>query len=365
MALAYWLAAHLQHISTSKLLSWLQTFNTIENLFHATINEWQAAGLSATEIQLMRTIPWKEIEKLLAWHSPPTRTILHFDDQYYPPLLKSLVDAPLVLYVEGDINLLSLPQIAMVGSRKASPIGLRNAEQFAHDLSEVGLIVTSGLALGIDAASHRGALQAQAPTIAVFGTGLNYIYPPTHQKLAQDILNYGGVFISEFPLDMPPRALNFPVRNRIISGLALGVLIVEAALKSGSLITARLALEQGREVFAIPGAIQHRPSKGCHYLIKQGGAKLVESIQDILEELTMLSPNSLKLIKENQKIPSKSIDLEQKAMLVFDQLAYETVPLDVIILRSGLTRGEVSSILLALELNGIIRAAPGGYIRAC
>jgi DNA processing protein len=291
-----------------------------------------------------------------------------------------------VLYVRGDKQALTQKQIAIVGSRNASPVGITNAEQFAVKLAAAGFAITSGLALGIDAASHRGALSANGVTIAVLGTGLNSIYPRSNLSLAEAIANNRGAIISEFPLDTKPIAYNFPRRNRIISGLSQGVLVVEAALKSGSLITARLAVEQGREVFAIPGSIHNHVSRGCHSLIQQG-AKLVGSPEEILEEFSL--PPSLtsrgltagssavtgsrafaRDVSESgsdkgleDKSGNKDTTLHQAARLMLRQIDYAPTPMDAIISRSGLTAGEVSSILLTLELQGFIRTVSGGYVR--
>lgn len=207
-----------------------------------------------------------------------------WDDHRYPALLAELPDAPPLLFIDGDSSLLEQPQLAMVGSRRASRPGLDNATAFARSLAGGGFVITSGLALGIDGAAHQGALDVGGKTIAVLGTGLQQLYPRRHLGLASRIVEGGGALVSEFPLDCPPQAANFPRRNRIISGLSLGVLVVEASPSSGSLITARLAAEQGREVYAIPGSIHHPGARGCHQLIRQGAA-LVESVEDVLQAL--------------------------------------------------------------------------------
>ena len=218
----------------------------------------------------------------LKWLEEPLNHIVTLADTDYPRALLEIPDPPPLLYVKGRRELLNRPALAVVGSRNATPQGLINAEHFAHFLSDSGLCIVSGMALGIDGAAHRGALQGAASSIAVVGTGLDIVYPARHRDLAHELAQ-SGALISEFPIGTPSKAQNFPRRNRIISGLSQGCLVVEAALQSGSLITARLAAEQGREVFAIPGSIHSPLAKGCHYLIKQG-AKLVESAQDILEE---------------------------------------------------------------------------------
>ena len=243
-----------------------------------------------------------------------------------------------------------------------TPSGLMNAEHFAHALALSGFTITSGLALGIDGAGHRGALAANGSTIAVAGTGLHHVYPSSHQPLAEEIILNQGAIISEFPLSVPPQPANFPRRNRIIGALSIGTLVVEAALKSGSLITARYALEQGREVFAIPGSIHHPLSRGCHYLIRQG-AKLVETVADVLEELTAWKTPVLQTEPANMACTASQDTSQAGDGSLLPQIGYEITSLDVIILRSGLTASEVSSMLLVLELSGYIKAVPGGYVR--
>jgi DNA processing protein len=229
---------------------------------------------------------WAGVERDLKWLGDPNCHLITPFDSEYPALLRQISNAPAVLFVQGNIRRLANPQIAIVGSRNSTVTGRDNAFKFAQHFSELGFTVTSGLALGIDAAAHQGALKGQGGTIAVLGTGIDKIYPSSHVALAHEIIEK-GVLLSEYPIGVPPAPSNFPRRNRIISGLSLGTLVVEAALKSGSLITARYALDQGREVFAIPGSIHSPLAKGCHHLIRQG-AKLVETAEDVLEELSAL-----------------------------------------------------------------------------
>lgn len=353
----YWLAAlYLPDVGPRTMMRWLELFPDIKQLFLATDDELQAAGIALKHRQALQNPNWKWVEKDLAWAQLTEQHLLCLADENYPCQLKEISDPPLVLFVRGDKTVLAHTQIAMVGARNATPSGLRNAEQFAYSLSAAGLVITSGLALGIDAASHRGALGAKGITIAVLGTGLNDIYPRSHRLLAQEISAKQGAVISEFPLATPPHAHNFPRRNRIIAGLSLGVLVVEAALKSGSLITARHAVEHGRDVFAVPGSIHHPLARGCHHLIRQG-AKLVETADDIIEELL---PYKTPL----QKMPntfSNNLIPEHEQLLA--QIDYEITPIDAILLRSGLTASRVSSILLKLELDGYIQSIPGGYVR--
>jgi len=356
--LPFWLAAlYLPGVTPRTFSRWLEQFTDIQSLFHASEDEMQAKGISSQHRQSFQQINWKQVEEDLLWTQSFNHHIISLEDEAYPKLLKEISDPPLVLFVRGNKEALSTMQIAMVGSRRATPAGLKQAQYFASSLAEYGLTITSGLALGIDGASHRGALAAKGVTIGVCGTGLQHIYPRSHGKLAEDMLQQGGAILSEFPLNIPPRAENFPRRNRVIGGMSVGVLVVEAALKSGSLITARYALEQGREVFAIPGAIHNPLAHGCHYLIRQG-AKLVETTEDVLEELNVALQKTKKQHNMNE-LTALSACQQQ----ILEQIEYEITPMDVILLRSGLTAGKVSSILLILELNGYIQSVPGGFIR--
>lgn len=277
----------------------------------------------------------------------------------YPPLLKQIPDAPAILYTRGDVKLLSGPQLAMVGSRHASPGGLKTAQAFAADFASSGLTITSGLALGVDTAAHQGALNEIGRTIAVVATGLDQVYPRRNLELARSIVSK-GTMISEFPPLTPARRANFPQRNRLISGLSLGVLVVEADTRSGSLITARMAGEQGRETFAIPGSIHLPTSRGCHQLIRQG-AKLVETTADVLLELKPYLENQLKL----QPIPSntttqKQPKLDMASQQVLNLIDFAPTALETISTDSNLPIELVSSILLQLELSGLISPLPGG-----
>lgn len=360
--LPYWLAAnYLPQIGPQTLLQLFNKIDDISVLFRTKEEELKALGVPEKILTAVKNVNWKQVEADLEWAALPNHAILCFQHANYPAQLKEIHQPPLILYVQGDATALSLPQLAIVGSRHASRVGLENAYQFAKHLADHGLAITSGLALGVDGAAHKGALAAKAPTIAVMGTGLHHLYPASHRLLAEEILSQGGALVSEFPLDSPPHPAHFPRRNRIISGLSAGVLVVEAALKSGSLITAKYAVEQGREVFAIPGSIHQAMAKGCHHLIRQG-AKLVEGADDILEELSVLT-QTIKSMNTEQAIDLE-INLPEKEKLLLAQVEYEMTPLDVIVLRSGLTLIEVSSILLALELQGYIHSIPGGYIRS-
>ncbi|MBI5415782.1 MAG: DNA-protecting protein DprA [Candidatus Omnitrophica bacterium] len=287
--------------------------------------------------------------------------VLTFQDKDYPSRLRDIADAPVVVYVRGQLSVELAPAIAVVGSRRASLYGMAVAEQFAGRLAELGITVVSGMAKGIDAAAHRGALRAGGATVAVLGCGLNTIYPPENEKLFTEIAA-GGAVISEFPMTMPPIAHNFPRRNRIISGLSLGVIVVEAAQKSGALITADFALEQGREVYAVPGNVNSMTSQGVHNLIKQG-AKLVTSVEDILEDL---SPHLRAVTGEPRKdkdalaVDDKGLAaLTQSERLIYDSISDRPVHIDDLADRCGTDVLRMTVALSRLELKHLIKQLPG------
>ena len=269
----------------------LDTFNTPENILGASHSQLSKLGLKPATIESLQQPDAALIELDQRWLEQENHHLISLLDPRYPERLKTVPDAPIVLYVRGDPDYLSLPQLAMVGSRSPTASGRKTATEFASHLSKAGITITSGLARGIDGACHQGALEGIAGTLAVVAHGLDVVYPAAHRKLAEAITHNGAV-VSEFPIGTAPTRGLFPRRNRLISGLSLGTLVVEAALKSGSLITARHALEQGREVFAIPGSIHNPLARGCHQLIRQG-AKLVETADDILVELSALLPTAI------------------------------------------------------------------------
>lgn len=284
--------------------------------------------------------------------------IITLQSPQYPAALKELSDPPPLLYVMGNLDLLNEPQVAIVGSRRPTPQARRLAQEMAMDLSRKGLVITSGMALGIDAAAHQGALGSYGSTIAVLGTGVDVVYPRSHGDLYQAIAMQGAI-VSEFPLGTTPKPGHFPRRNRIISGLSVGVLVVEAALNSGSLISARLAAEQGREVFAVPGSVLNPLSRGCHKLIKEG-AVLVESAEDILVELQ--SHLRAYVVSTSEPEPINS-DLSGVQRVILEIMSAEAISVDLICQISGLSFDEVSVILTEMELEGFIESVPGGYIR--
>ncbi len=331
----------------------LSAFGLPDAVFSAAFSALQAAVGEKTARLLLNTNNDAEIEAAIQWASGENQHIVTLADSEYPQALLEIADPPTLLYVRGRLELLNRPNIAIVGTRTPTPQGLRNAEAFAAALAEAGFVVASGLALGIDAAAHRGALSAGGKTVAFIGTGIDRVYPARNKELAHEI-GARGAIVSEFPLQTPVLASNFPRRNRLISGISRGVLVVEAATESGSLITARLATEQGRDVFAIPGSIHAPQSRGCHHLIKQG-AKLVDSAQDILEEYSFIRSNeSCAIHAEENNSAASSIEEN-----VLEQLGYDSCCLDELVIRTGMAADVLSVILLQLELEGRIALLPG------
>lgn len=335
-------------------------FETIENICKASRRELQSQKLTDAQINAIKNPNQKWNDAAFKWRdSEKNRHIILYTDSTYPALLKEIASAPVILYVEGEVTLLSQPQIALVGSRNPSRTGLELAEEFSYVLSQAGLIITSGLALGVDTASHQGALHAFGKTIAVLGSGLQQIYPVRNKPLAKKII-HNGCLISEFPLHITPTPENFPRRNRIISGLSLGTVVVEAAIKSGSLITAHCALEQNREIFAIPGSLRNPTSQGCLSLIQQG-AKCVTSPQDILDEIHF---SECKIPSAPLKINQLPIDaLDQMEQLVLACIDNDGVTLDQICARSKLPIQRVMATLLTLEIEKFIEHVFGKYIK--
>lgn len=293
------------------------------------------------------------------WLSEPSHHIICRDSTRYPSSLAAIADPPLLLFAKGNPEHLLSPQIAIVGTRSPTPQGKHHAFRLAEELVGCGLTVTSGLALGIDGEAHKGALSGKGVTVAVVATGLDRVYPERHRSLAEAISS-NGLLVSEFPLGTQPRPGHFPRRNRIISGLSHGVLVVEADIKSGSLITARLANEQGREVFAMPGPVNNPCTRGCHSLIREG-ATLVESVEHILQELTgPLGCWQPVPSKEHDELPETGSECEKQ---VLNAMGFEACHTDDVVLRTGLSSQKVAGILLDLELAGKIVSVPGGFMR--
>ncbi|CZJ87897.1 DNA-processing protein DprA [Legionella pneumophila] len=323
-------------------------------MFQLSSVDLEEAGLPSWLAQTIKNFDPDFIKTDLDWlSSSENHHILTWDSPYYPALLKEIADPPFVLYAKGELSAMTQPNLAIVGSRNASVTGNENARAFSREISRHGVSIVSGLALGIDAHAHLGCLEGGGKTIAVLGTGIDCIYPRRHLKLAEQITE-NGLLLSEFPLKSPPIAGHFPLRNRIISGLSLCILVIEAAIKSGSLITARMALEQNRDVLAIPGSIHNPLARGCHYLLQQG-AKLVTSVADVLDELK---------IEHHQFTSNKPIfSLASGKENLVKFIGFETTTIDQIIDRSGYGMEQVTSGLAELELKGAVMAVPGGYIR--
>ncbi len=313
-----------------------------------------ALGLDSCTVDYIKSPDWAAIDSDLEWLNQPGHQAITLHDPQYPACLKEIAGPPPILFIIGEASLLSKPQIAIVGSRNPSPAGKSTAREFASALSGVGLCVTSGLALGIDGSAHEGCLNVHGKTIAVMGTGLDRVYPARHRQLAREIAG-SGCLVSEFPPGTAAKSSNFPRRNRIISGLSLGVLVVEAAIQSGSLITARLALEQGREVFAIPGSIHNPLARGCNALIKKG-AKLVETAADILEEFQYIQVTEYTI--NNSPMPLVEPEPEEKKILKY--VAYGPTSIDTLVKDTGESAETIASSLLVLELQGYVQLTSGG-----
>lgn len=337
----------------------LDCFGSVSQVLGASAPELARCGIPQSVATALARAEVDPARRDLAWlDQGADRHLLTLACDAYPSLLKEIPDPPPLLFVIGEPSLLDSPQIALVGSRNPSPTGRHHASRFACALGQAGLTITSGLALGIDTAAHQGALEGGGPTVAVLGSGLDQLYPRRNRELAQKVVRQGAL-VSEFPPGTQPLAENFPRRNRIISGLSRGTLVVEAAPKSGSLITARLAAEQGREVFALPGSIHNPTSRGCHALIRQG-AKLVECVDDILEEFQWPHSRGLGLQPDPESVSLPVTGLEDKSMKLLDKMGFDAVSIDALVERSQLTSEEVSSILLSLELRGLVSSAAGG-----
>ncbi|WP_370280239.1 DNA-processing protein DprA [Pontibacterium sp.] len=338
---------------------------TPERVLNASDADWEWLGFNFLARQNLQQYqqnrgPMRELQlQVREWLRTPDSHLLTLDSPDYPTLLKQISDPPPILYVRGDVDVLHLPQIAMVGSRNASRAGVQHSSEFATALSQAGLIVTSGMAHGIDGAAHQAAVKLNKPTVAVFGTGADVLYPARHRMLAAQILETGGVWVSELPPGTGPLGHNFPRRNRIISGLSAGVLVVEAAPRSGSLITARQALEQGREVFALPGSLNNPLSQGCHALIREGG-QLVSTVDHILEQLApMLGAYASPQVEEKQLPP----DLSAQEHNLLQALGFEQVSMDQLVSLTGIGVADLNVLLISLELKGLIENSGDGYCR--
>lgn len=373
--LAAWIALwRVKGIGCSQYKSLLNAFQTPDDALNASHQQLKHAGLKEILIEKITAQTQASAEPDMQWlQASEHHHLLTIDDPRYPQRLKEIPASPPLLYVHGNADLLNDPQLAIVGSRNPTQGGQNTSYEFSKHLAATGICITSGLALGVDGLAHKGALDAGGITIAVIATGIDRVYPARHRALAHRIVANGAI-VSELPIGVSPLPKNFPRRNRIISGMSLGTLVVEAALRSGSLISARYASEQGREVFAIPGSIHNPLARGCHQLIRQG-AKLIETAEHILEELapqleqTLLkgtdSINNDTIEKNNiddDKVPSAPLDADQR--LILETMGYDPISIDQLVIQTGLTTEVLSSILLLLELNGFIAASGrGSYTR--
>ncbi len=343
-------------ITVSRLLRLIKEYGSPSEILEMDSGELEQTGLGQQAIQSLRCPDWRAINNDIEWLQVTGHHFIPWSDDRYPRLLKEITDPPPGLFIKGKPENLNSMQLGIVGSRNPSPAGKENARMFAGQMAQFGITVTSGLALGIDYCAHLGALDENGPTIAVLGNGLDTVYPRQHAELADRIAG-NGALISEFITGTPPLAANFPRRNRIISGLSVGVLVVEATEKSGSLITSQHALEQGREIFAIPGSIHNPLARGCHSLIKQG-AKLVESCTDILEELEFVTHQAA--VKTCKIESESSSQLDDDHMFLLKHVTHDPVSIDKLVEMTGLTVAVVSSMLLTMELRGVIAQTTGG-----
>ena len=407
----YWLALmRAPGVGAVRFIRMINHFGNPRNVFEAGIEEWKALNLKENLLNYLQNPDWHAVEKDMKWLEQENHHLLTFDHPDYPPLLHKIADPPPLLFIHGDATLLSSNQLAIVGTRKPTKEGVQTAREFAEYLSHQGITITSGMALGIDGASHWGALAGSGKTIAVAGTGLDRVYPPEHRQLAYEIVEKGAL-VSEWPLGTTIQRRHFPIRSRVISGLSLGILVIESPEKSGALYAAKHAIKQGREIFAIPGSIHNPLVKGCHQLIKKEGAKLVEKAADILEELQiyrtitaqttiekrrfspapkLTSTNETFIASETsddssafqqehtpknlpvsqQEIPSNETtvyqqaqmpsDLESDHVRLLDHLEVGPTSVDNLVELCGLTAGDVSSMLLMLELRGLVTLQSGG-----
>ena len=353
---------HARGLGVAGIHKLLKAFEQPEKILAANSSKLSELGFKQQTISDIQQASPGAIQADIEWaESSDKHHIISLFDPQYPQQLKIISQPPPVLFVRGDPDYLRQPQLAMVGSRNPTAAGKRTASDFAKHLSNSGITITSGLARGIDGASHQGALQGIAGTVALVAHGLDIVYPAAHRALAEDIANHGAV-VSEVPIGTEPHRGLFPRRNRIISGLSLGTLVVEAALKSGSLITAKHALEQSREVFAIPGSIHNPLSRGCHQLIRQG-AKLVETAEDIIEELLPHLPTGITPVTETLNSEKNEQTLDPDHQKLLKCLQYEAIAIDELVNCSGFSAAEVASMLLIMELEGSVVNEGGRYTR--
>ena len=353
-----WLILALAHLRVSELKPLLEHFGSVDTIIEQPRSRLAAAGLADEKCKAVTSPHDTALETALAWLDEDQHELVAWGDDAYPEMYTQIPAPPLLLYVNGDAAALQLPGLAIIGSRNPTRGGIRNAHSFSKHLAGQGFIIASGLAQGIDAAAHQGALDAGGKTIAFLGTGIDRVYPAANRDLAHAIASQGAL-VSEYPLGAPPERWHFPERNRLISGLCLGTLVVEAARRSGSLITARLAAEQGREVFALPGSIHNPLARGCHELIRQG-AKLVETASDILAELRPLAGHMLSTTHSESQEETPVTESDDDYAELRKHLGHDPVSIDDLEKQSGLTIDQLSSMLLILELHGEVESLSGG-----
>ena len=340
-----WLTLAHAYLRVGELQQLLDAFGDVESIVAQARSRLAEIGLSEEKCAAISSPDEQAIDKAMAWLDHDAHHLVAWGEESYPEMFTQIPGPPLMLYVNGDIEAMHLPALAIIGSRNPTEGGARNAHNFAKHLASHGFAIVSGLAQGIDAAAHQGALDAGGKTVAFVGNGIDRVYPAGNRKLAHSVVE-SGALVSEYPLGAPPERWHFPERNRLISGLSLGTVVVEAARRSGSLITARLAAEQGREVFALPGSIHNPLARGCHKLIRQG-AKLVETAADILAELRPLTEHMLEAVDDDYSELRK-------------YLSFDPINIDELGKQSGLTIDQLSSMLLILELHGEVESLSGG-----
>lgn len=351
----YFLALnHMERVGPLTITKLMKRWPDLQDMFELSATGLIEAGLPAALVESITHFDWRRVDEDWRWQEKDNHHLVTWADPEYPVLLREIHDPPAVLYARGDLTAFNQPSIAMVGTRKPSVTGSETARYFARELSKQAMTIVSGLALGIDAQVHQGCLDAGGKTIAVMGTGIDMIYPRRHRQLADEICQ-NGLLLSEFPLKTSVNAGHFPRRNRIISGLSLATLIVEAAVRSGSLITARLAMEQNRDVMAIPSSIHNPQARGCHHLLQQG-AKLITSLEDVLVELNIV--RHVPGLSEEQ-----SVKWTANNEHCVKWIGFEVTSIDQIVDRSGLDLNAVTRCLAELEIQDVIRAVPGGYMR--
>lgn len=353
-----WLALAYAYVNVAELLLLRKCFGDVDAIAEQSEQRLRGAGLARNKAQKVASPDPVALDEASVWLEDERHHIVAFGSDDYPELLTQLSGPPLLLFVNGDIGALHLPSLAVVGSRNPTRGGIQNAVNFSRHLTQSGFAIVSGLAQGVDTAAHRGALEVGGRTVALLGHGIDRVYPPQNRDLAHQIAATGAL-VSEYPLGAPPDKRHFPERNRLISGLSLGTLVIEAARRSGSLITARLAAEQGREVFALPGSIHNPLARGCHELIRQG-AKLVETAADIAAELPHLAIHLQQNLIESTPSPASPADHDGDYGKLRDALGHDPINIDELERQCGLTIDQLSSMLLILELHGEVESLSGG-----